>query len=708
MKKYVLLFCAIVGLLNAKIINVPADHAKIQLAINASVHGDTVVVYPGTYYENINFKGKNIVVTSRFYETNDKQFILNTVINGSQPAHPDTASCVLIVSGETSSAILQGFTLTEGKGTRWTDEHGAGIYREGGCILITESSPLIRYNYIVNNEAVNPTGVTSMGGGGIRIGDGGGVVENNVITLNRAHYGGGIVLNYCSGTIIRNNMILENSVRSYVVGKASFGGGGIWVIAQKQGNSSPNIIENNTIFGNVALDNPNLGPNSGKGGGVYIYGNSNATVRNNIIWENHSAAPVSGLTIEGANVAVEYNTVMGGFTGKGNINVDPQFADSSFLLQSDSPCVDAGDSSAQFHDPHFGINPELAVAPSQGTKKNDMGAYGGPGAEYLVPFARASIFTPLDAMNFGYHLPKDSSGVYGLVYFFNLGSKSLLIDSVRFTSSSDFTIDIPPLTTVKTNSSILAQITWKPKEMKLYRDTLELYHTATYKPNPLRLPLAGSAIPTAVFQMSTTEMNFGSLDVNIPSKDSSFYVYNLGTGEDSVTVGLVYGNVQPAEGIDVVPKQFKIAPSDSQMITFTFTPPIIKKVLGGTYNPKIRMTSFLGESLRVVDRSVKFRLTGTLGVRRDVAAAEHFSLSQNYPNPFNPVTTIRFSLPAQSAVRLSVYDLLGREIGVLVDEELPQGTYRVPFDASYLSSGVYMYTLRSGAFVTSKKLTVMK
>ena len=703
MKRIMLLLVATVLALNAKIIKVPADHAKIQLAINASVHGDTVVVYPGTYYENINFKGKNIVVTSRFYENNDTQCILGTVINGNQPTHPDTASCVLIVSGENPSAILQGFTLTEGKGTRWTDEHGAGIYREGGGVLVTLSSPVIRYNYIIHNEILNGANVVSTGGGGIRIGDGGGIVENNVITLNKALYGGGIVLNYCSGTIVRNNMILENSVKNYIANKPTFGGGGIWTNAQKPGDSAPNIIENNTVYGNVALD-----VLSGRGGGILISNGSRGIVRNNIIWENHSAAPVSALTIDGANSIAEFNNVLGGYPGKGNINVDPQFSDSSFILKSISPCVDAGDSNAQFYDPHFGINPELAVTPSQGTKRNDMGAYGGPGAAHFAAFARPSIFIPLDVIDFGYHLPKDSAGVFSYFNIFNWGSKQLALDSVRFTLGTAFSYDAGTPATVKSNASLLAQMTWKPKTEMKYADTILVYHNSTYIQSPVRVAVTGNAIPTPLMSVDQAEHNFGTFDINTVQKDTTLYVYNLGTGKDSVTVSVNAAGVNPPTAVTAAPVHFTLMPGDSQGVTFTFFPKQIVKSFTGLYAPRLRFKSFFGEDTTTKEKVMRFKLTGTLGISKDAGIARSFSLSQNYPNPFNPATTISFDVPERSSVKLAVHDLLGREVAAVVNEELQPGTYRVLFDASHLSSGVYLYTLRAGRFVTAKKLTVMK
>jgi len=85
-----------------------------------------------------------------------------------------------------------------------------------------------------------------------------------------------------------------------------------------------------------------------------------------------------------------------------------------------------------------------------------------------------------------------------------------------------------------------------------------------------------------------------------------------------------------------------------------------------------------------------------------------FDLSQNFPNPFNPTTAISFQLSAVSDVRLVVYDILGREVAVLVNERKAPGKYQTTFNASGLASGVYFCRIQAGHFVDTKQMLVVK
>jgi hypothetical protein len=108
--------------------------------------------------------------------------------------------------------------------------------------------------------------------------------------------------------------------------------------------------------------------------------------------------------------------------------------------------------------------------------------------------------------------------------------------------------------------------------------------------------------------------------------------------------------------------------------------------------------------------NVDFRVATPLaiGIQQISSVVEEFNLSQNYPNPFNPSTKINFSIPKSEYVSLRIYDLLGREVKVLVNGDLTVGEYEVNFDAKGLASGIYYYSLRAGDFVNVKKMVLVK
>jgi hypothetical protein len=100
---------------------------------------------------------------------------------------------------------------------------------------------------------------------------------------------------------------------------------------------------------------------------------------------------------------------------------------------------------------------------------------------------------------------------------------------------------------------------------------------------------------------------------------------------------------------------------------------------------------------------------GAIGIKNESnTIAKSFFLSQNYPNPFNPVTRIKFDLPKSSNVKLVIYDILGREIVTLLDENKKPGTYEVDWDGSNYASGVYFYKLITDEFVETKKMVLLK
>jgi len=92
----------------------------------------------------------------------------------------------------------------------------------------------------------------------------------------------------------------------------------------------------------------------------------------------------------------------------------------------------------------------------------------------------------------------------------------------------------------------------------------------------------------------------------------------------------------------------------------------------------------------------------------DLGTPKEFSLSQNYPNPFNPSTVIQYAIPTASNVKIEIFNITGENVATLVDGFKSEGYHEVSFNASGLPSGIYLYRISAGAFVSTKKMMLMK
>ncbi|MDC7999660.1 right-handed parallel beta-helix repeat-containing protein [Aequorivita todarodis] len=375
---------------------VPSQYATIQEAIVAASPGDVIIVSNGIYVENLDFLGKAITVTSNFHTTGNVNDILNTIIDGSQPIDTDFGSCVRFANNETETSVLKGFTITGGSGTKTYNPAENRYFRTGGGILIDHASPTIIHNIIRNNACVAESGVFGAGGGGIRMGFGQPVIENNVIKNNLGGYAGGIMIAYCGGTVLRNNLI------AYNLATGSFnGGGGVYV------DWEPITLENNTIVKNHSDD---------KGGGIISTGTSTVIV-NCIIYGNTATNgfPQIFKRFGGGNATLTYTAIEGGFDGTGDeegmITDDPLFEDTnSFYLTPSSPCIDTGNPDPQYNDVEDPSNPGNALFPAMGTLRNDMGAYGGQGSAVILGIPEHEVDP--ERIRVQYVNPYNNEGLY--------------------------------------------------------------------------------------------------------------------------------------------------------------------------------------------------------------------------------------------------------------------------------------------------------
>ncbi|MEJ2195869.1 MAG: phytase [Ignavibacteriaceae bacterium] len=128
------------------------------------------------------------------------------------------------------------------------------------------------------------------------------------------------------------------------------------------------------------------------------------------------------------------------------------------------------------------------------------------------------------------------------------------------------------------------------------------------------------------------------------------------------------------------------------------------------YIDKFKFEAFKGVilyRLKQIDYSGAYQYSDIIETKVDFTPKD-FVLYQNYPNPFNPATVIKYSLPQESVVAIKVYDMLGEEIITLVNKKQEAGTYNIDFDGSNLVSGIYIYQMKAGSFVKTKKMLLMK
>jgi hypothetical protein len=291
----------------------------------------------------------------------------------------------------------------------------------------------------------------------------------------------------------------------------------------------------------------------------------------------------------------------------------------------------------------------------------------------------------------------------------NQGARTLVIDSARIQNHGNvITVTTPTPLTIPSGGLDTIHILWSPDTTIILRDTLFLFHNDPEIENPMPIELTGSSVPTPLLYVNTTQVNFGLVDVNVPSRDTTLYVYNIGTADDSVYITLNYQLVQPPSALQAGPEAFSISPGDSQAVTFTFYPPLIVRTGLSIYAPIVKVDSRFGAGTTHFEKKMNFRLTGTLDVVGEGSVPHIFSLEQNYPNPFNPTTTIVYGVESRESIELKVFDVLGQEVATLVNEVQDAGFKSVEWDARDVASGVYVYRLKAGDVVLSRMMMAVK
>jgi hypothetical protein len=258
----------------------------------------------------------------------------------------------------------------------------------------------------------------------------------------------------------------------------------------------------------------------------------------------------------------------------------------------------------------------------------------------------------------------------------------------------------------------------------------------------------GSPTDTNSYQIiATVQSSYITTFIDSTITDSTIYTYRIGIEEGWINSWYVYSNEATAYIFPIVPIELTSFTSEAignsvklNWSTATETNNSGFEILrfaqndqkgwekigfvpGSGTTTEVHKYSFLDEELQTgnyqyrlkqIDFDGTFEYSNIIEVTVD--APTKFVLERNYPNPFNPTTKIKYTVPTVIAsiamqfqlITLKVYDLLGREVAVLVNEEKPADTYEVGFDATALPSGIYFYQLKAGNFIETKKMILLK
>jgi len=735
MKKLLYPFILLFSFLSATTINIPSDYTTIQEGIDASVDGDTVLIAQGTYYENLILE-KEIVLTSHAINDNlDSEWINNenineTIISGAQePTNPNYGSCLIIRDGNIQPVII-GLTFQDGIGTAMVENDTCELVfqrpeRSGGAILMYKAYPTIMYNRFIDNgssaQADNgndPLAVTN--GGAISHYDTEDVefdedrnnsrrnrhssrdipeelnIQNNYFENNSSGDGKNFYSRGFEGSIDVSYSIFDdidcasNSVNEFVLKSRED------AAEYLQNEISGNCIDGNSFYVSVDGDNNNPGTESDP-----------------LLTIGHALSLVKDDTTITTTIYVREGVFSPSTTGEQFPIVLP---DNVHLIgdNRENSILDAeADSIKQRRVIKIEDCENIKVANLTITGGNieSAGCIGGggilmthPDLAYEGPMSSStpvlenliitgnhaaagggvSIWRQSGPVLSDIIIHENTAGKYGgglMIYISDATLTDMTISRNNCYIDESFGggIVMNFSGAMMTNVTVTDNTASFGGGVSVGNSDVTLTHVT----------ISGNTATTSGGGFLSTPFSNNTLTNSIIWNNSPESIYAF------ATTTISYSDIQGGWGgegnIDADPL---FCNPDSSDFTLAENSPCV-----GTGESGVNMGAF-GVGCEA------------LSTDKDVIPLKYL-LHQNYPNPFNPVTTLRYDLPEDALVNITIYDMMGRQISTLVSSLQSAGYKSIQWNGTNdagqpVSAGLYMYTIQTEDFKQTKKMVLLK
>jgi hypothetical protein len=790
----------------------------IQRGIESASDGDTVLVERGLYMENINFSGKAILVASHFILDGLEFTIASTVIDGG-----NSGSVVTFNSGEDSSSVIRGFTIT------------GGYKNHGGGIRCYRSAPTVADNFLVENACAWGRGGAAIYcrlGSGVKIyrnliancsgpaaifinDTSSAQVTNNTLCNNP---GGGISTQHGSYAYIKDNIFFSNADYGIHMSSSSWDlsyndvyGSDLnyWELPDQtgiNGNISADPLFRDSSAGDYHLtvsspciDAGDPADSVPSGGGTRIdIGTFEFIYGPQVYYHSHqiddSEGNNNGVVNPGEEIAIPVTVNNLGtetaYSLSGILRTDDDFVSVTDSIKEFSD-LEPGTTAVSMGDYRFEVDSSIS-GPHQLTFELELTDDSSIWYSHFTEVVLDTEFVIAVVPPSIYLFPGDSGGIEIVVT--SLGGFASQVNLTHSEPPPDVIYTFNPDHLIPSDTSILKIKVMPEASMGFYPITVTVSGGGITKQDTLKLSIVGRGDANQDGAINASDVIYliaylfrggpppyvmeagdANSDGEVNAADIVYLIQYLFRGGpppgDKAACALVHaknatlspaclwlshtrsshttGNKQimlkGSFGIDLAAIQLTME-YDAEGLTVTPVLPVQLQALSifasqqggvmkiGILDPKgeswiaqrskvdllvlevkgADLSSLKIKQAILVDREACILPVKILaGEEREALRPESFSLSQNYPNPFNPQTQIKYALPYDCDVKVSIYNILGRRVRVLVDEHQSAGYRSVHWDGKDeqgddVASGIYFYKIQAGDFQKTKKMVLLK